>query len=68
LPWRPIKVSPIDVGPFFSGRGAAVMLSEIIYVWLPLAVLWICSWLLRKASNRRSRWIVADHTVRPNGD
>src|SRR5205823_2045643 len=43
LPWRPIKVSPIGVGPFFSGRGAAVMLSEIIYVWLPLMVLWICS-------------------------
>ena len=48
LPWRPISVSPIGVGGFFSGRGAAVMMSEIIYVWLPLAVVWSFVEMLRK--------------------
>lgn len=34
LPWRPIRVSPI--GPrFFSGRGLAVLMSEVVWVWLP---------------------------------
>ncbi|HTE90420.1 MAG TPA: metal-dependent hydrolase [Terriglobales bacterium] len=54
LPWRPIQVSPIGVGRFFSGRGAAVIASEIIYVWLPISLIWICNWTLRKAVTRRS--------------
>src|SRR5881396_1611409 len=40
FPWRPISVSPVGVGRFFSGQGAAIMASEIEYVWLPLATLW----------------------------
>jgi inner membrane protein len=35
LPWRPIPVSPISVGRFFSARGAAVLRAEILLVWLP---------------------------------
>ncbi|MFC0676940.1 metal-dependent hydrolase [Lysobacter korlensis] len=34
-PWRPIEVSPIGAG-FFSRRGAVVMASEMLWVWLPL--------------------------------
>ena len=34
FPWRPIEVSPIGLR-FFSGRGLVVILSEIIWVWLP---------------------------------
>lgn len=34
FPWRPIEVSPIGVR-FFSSRGIEVILSEIIWVWLP---------------------------------
>lgn len=48
FPWRPINVSPIGVGQFFSAWGAVVLLSEIKYVWLPLSLLWICVWSLRK--------------------
>ena len=48
LPWRPINVSPIGVGRFLSHRGAAVIISELLWIWLPLSVLWICAWLLRK--------------------
>jgi inner membrane protein len=34
LPWRPIEVSPIGVR-FFSARGLEVVVSEIVWVWLP---------------------------------
>ncbi|MDG2525720.1 metal-dependent hydrolase [Stenotrophomonas sp. HITSZ_GD] len=36
-PWRPILVSPIGAG-FFSARGLGTLLSELRWVWLPLAL------------------------------
>ena len=48
LPWRPINVSPIGVGGFWSERGAAVILSEFLYVWLPLSAIWAVAWILRR--------------------
>lgn len=36
LPWRPILVSPIGVR-FFSERGANVIQSELLWIWLPCA-------------------------------
>ena len=38
LPWRPIAVSPIGISKFFHGRGLAVMVSELRWVWLPSAL------------------------------
>ena len=38
LPWRPIRVSPIGRAAF-SRRGLRALLSEVCWVWLPLAVL-----------------------------
>jgi inner membrane protein len=35
-PITPIRVSPIGMG-FFSERGVAVILSELLWVWLPAA-------------------------------
>ncbi|QGM03955.1 metal-dependent hydrolase [Stenotrophomonas maltophilia] len=35
-PWRPIRVSPF-APQFFSARGMATLLSELRWVWLPLA-------------------------------
>lgn len=35
FPWRPLVVSPIGVGSFFSEWGLAVILSEFLWVWLP---------------------------------
>ncbi|MCU1205885.1 metal-dependent hydrolase [Stenotrophomonas maltophilia] len=35
-PWRPIRVSPL-APQFFSARGVATLLSELRWVWLPLA-------------------------------
>ena len=37
LPWRPILVSPIGVHAFLSARGKAVLLSEVVWMWLPAA-------------------------------
>ena len=37
LPWRPIRVSPIGVVPFFSARGVDVLKSELVWIWAPAA-------------------------------
>jgi inner membrane protein len=39
FPWRPIKVSPLSLEPFFGLRGWQVIRSEMIFVWLPSLVL-----------------------------
>jgi inner membrane protein len=36
FPWSPIQVSPLGLG-FFSKYGLRVMLSEVLWVWLPMA-------------------------------
>jgi inner membrane protein len=38
LPWRPIRVSPIGRAAF-SRWGAHALLSEVLWVWLPLGAL-----------------------------
>lgn len=40
FPWRPIHVSPIGVGRFFSARGLHILWSEILWVWLPILAIW----------------------------
>jgi inner membrane protein len=49
LAWRPILVSPIGVSRFFSGRGIAVLESELVWVWAPSALLAIAGFLIRPA-------------------
>jgi inner membrane protein len=46
--WRPLAVSPIGVGSFFSHWGAAVLLNEIQYVWAPLSLIWFIASILRR--------------------
>ncbi|HZV89912.1 MAG TPA: metal-dependent hydrolase [Candidatus Binatus sp.] len=48
LPWRPIRVSPIGVSRFFSHRGLAVIQSELLWIWLPAALLILVAWLIRR--------------------
>jgi len=38
LPWRPVMVSPIGVGPFFSRYGLDVLLSEVVWIWAPIVM------------------------------
>jgi len=43
-PFRPIQVSPIGVDAFLSARGAAVLWSELLWVWLPFSALGLLLW------------------------
>ena len=39
LPWQVVEVSPIGVRGFLSMRGVQVILSEIVWIWLPCVAL-----------------------------
>ena len=47
FPWRPVRVSPIGVG-FFSDRGVTVVLSELIWIWVPAVVISAVIWLVSR--------------------
>jgi len=51
LPWRPISVSPIGFGRFFSDQGLAVLQSELVWVWIPSGLFAVLVWLLRRPRN-----------------
>lgn len=50
-PVRPIEVSPLGLSRLFSNRGAAVLWSEIVWVWLPLLSSAALGALIRRRSN-----------------
>jgi inner membrane protein len=47
-PWQPIEVSPIGLRRLASERGLEVLGSELIWVWLPAALVWAGLWLARR--------------------
>ncbi|PYS98159.1 MAG: hydrolase [Acidobacteria bacterium] len=49
FPWRPIEVSPIGLD-FFSDRGFGVIASEIIWIWVPSAIIFVVASLVRRRS------------------
>lgn len=51
LPWEPIEVSPIGAA-FFSARGATVILSEVVWVWVPCGSVWLAAAALRRRKRR----------------
>ncbi len=53
FPWQPVEVSPIGVAPFFSQRGLEVIMSELVWLWLPAAALVACVWVYRKLTSGR---------------
>ena len=53
LPWTPIRVSPIGLGRFFSPRGLEVLQSELLWIWLPAAVLAIAAWVVRRPASSK---------------
>jgi len=48
LPWTPIRVSPLGVGRFFSDGGLAVLQSELVWIWIPAALLAASAGVLRR--------------------
>jgi inner membrane protein len=38
FPWRPVLVSPIGIAPFFSRYGLDVLISEFVWIWVPVGV------------------------------
>ena len=54
FPWTPIHVSPIGFRRFFSARGLAVARSELLWVWLPTALLIIAAWYIRTVARTQT--------------
>jgi inner membrane protein len=54
LPWRLIRVSPIGFERFFSTRGLVVFESELLWIWLPVALLMAGAWVVNRRSLRSS--------------
>ena len=52
-PWRPIEVSPIALKRFFSPRGAAVLLDELVTVWAPLLAVSLTALAVRRRQAQR---------------
>jgi inner membrane protein len=52
LPFRPLEVSPIGTHGFFGHRGAAVLETELFWVWLPCLVLGLAATIVRKLHRR----------------
>ena len=55
LPWRPITVSPIGAGAFFSERGARVLQNELLIVWSWAVSLLAASLCIRLVYRRRQK-------------
>lgn len=52
FPWRPLWVSPIGLVGLFSFWGTAVLVSEIVWIWVPLAVILVIAVTYRKIRKR----------------
>jgi|SRR5689334_1994839 inner membrane protein len=48
LPWTPVQVAPIGLFRFFTMRGLSVFLSELLWIWIPTALLAASAWVLRR--------------------
>jgi inner membrane protein len=52
LPWRPILVSPMSIGRFFTARGLAILANEARWVWVPASGLVLAMFLIRRRTPR----------------
>jgi inner membrane protein len=48
FPWTPIQVSPIGFARFFSHRTLSVLQTELLWIWLPAALLAVSAGFLRR--------------------
>jgi inner membrane protein len=54
FPVQPLAVSPIGVSSFLRGPAVAVLTSEVVHVWVPLAVALVLARVIRSPLRRRS--------------
>jgi inner membrane protein len=54
LPWRGIKVSPMSASRFFSDWGLKVLMSELILVVIPCALILLLTYVYKRVVSRRS--------------
>jgi inner membrane protein len=52
FPWRPIRVSPIEINLFFGVWGLKVLATEIVFVWIPVTLLAV---VIREIRRRQAR-------------
>ena len=52
LPWRPLEVAPIGVRGFFSRWGWNVLMSELLWIWIPLTLLVVANRFRGQRSGR----------------
>jgi inner membrane protein len=55
LPWEVIQISPISITRFFSARGAAVLRSELRWIWIPASIVAVAGLAIRRAAEMGSR-------------
>ena len=48
LPWRPIRVSPIAFGRFFSPQGYLILKNELLWIWLPAGLFAVLVLMMRR--------------------
>ncbi|WP_298518436.1 metal-dependent hydrolase [uncultured Kordia sp.] len=51
FPWRPIMVSPLGAGKFFSEWGLRVLQSEALYIGIPAVSLLVLNYFFRRKSS-----------------
>jgi inner membrane protein len=54
LPWRPIRVSPLSFGRFFTARGYLIFQNELLWIWLPAGLFALLVLMVRHKRLRRS--------------
>lgn len=52
LPWRPLVVSPIGIRGFLSRLGWDVVMSEVLWVWVPISLMLAAVVLARRTTRR----------------
>jgi len=51
LPWRPILVSPMAFGRFFSLQGYLILKNELLWIWFPAGLFAMLVWLIRRRAS-----------------
>ena len=52
LPLRPVSVSPIGISAFFSHEGFRVLLSELVWIGIPVGIWLLCLHGIRKPGRK----------------